>query len=138
MAVCIGDDIGCDIESPLRKVSIDPITRRYFATQEHEQLCELTDDVKRQQFFKIWTLKEAFVKATGVGINLGLNSFYFEWSENAASEINILFNNNYPLNKQVKWQFNQQIFNQQMLAICRSSKRKQSINFIDAIQLINH
>ena len=136
IGVCIEDDIGCDIENPLRKVNIEPLTRRYFSKQEHNELCELTSEIQQQRFFEMWTLKEAFVKATGVGIGLGLDTFYFNktLSEN---NINIIFNDHYPLDKNQSWQFYQQRLSNQLLSICRSSELTQNINFLKAEQLIN-
>ncbi|TEW55972.1 4'-phosphopantetheinyl transferase superfamily protein [Psychromonas sp. RZ22] len=137
MAVCVNDDIGCDIESPLRKVNIEPITRRYFSKQEHKQLIELNDEKKQQRFFELWTLKEAFVKATGVGISLGLDTFHFSFNKNKlTSNINLAFNSHYPLDKNVQWQLYQAAFKNQMLAICRANELPQNVNFLDASQLI--
>ena len=107
MAICVNDNIGCDIENPIRKISIEPISRRYFSQQEHQQLCELIGEAKKQRFFEIWTLKEAFVKATGVGISLGLDTFYFDKSV-LKNNISILFNVNYPRDQNESWQFHQQ------------------------------
>ena len=141
MAVCVDDDIGCDIEDPKRKISIEPISRRYFAKQEHQQLIALSNQIQQQRFFEIWTLKEAFVKATGIGIGLGLDSFYFEWTdkvdETIGKAINIHFNEHYPLAKQQDWQCHQTMFEQQALAISRASSMQQNIIFLNALDLIN-
>ncbi|TEW46757.1 4'-phosphopantetheinyl transferase superfamily protein [Psychromonas sp. RZ5] len=136
LSVCVKDDIGCDIENPSRKVNVEPLTRRYFSQQEHTELCGLTNEIQTSRFFEMWTLKEAFVKATGVGISLGLDSFYFN-KVSAENAIKIIFNNNYTLDKNHSWQFHQQQLANQLLAICRSSELKQKINFLKAEQLIN-
>ena len=134
IAICAKDDIGCDIENPLRKVNIEPLTRRYFSEQEHLEICTLTPKIQQQRFFEMWTLKEAFVKATGIGISLGLDTFYFD-KDVVNKEINVQFNESYPLNKGHIWQLYQQELEQQLLAVCRSSKLKQSINILDANEL---
>lgn len=135
MAVCLEDEIGCDIENPSRKVNIEPIARRYFSKQEYSELNNLPELLKISRFFEIWTLKEAFVKATGVGISLGLDSFYFN-RISTESNIEIIFNDNYALDKNHSWQFHQQQLSNQLLSICRSSKLKQKVNFLRAEQLI--
>ena len=135
IAICIKDDIGCDIENPLRKVKIEPLSRRYFSKQEHTELCKLTSKTQQQRFFEMWTLKEAFVKATGIGISLGLNTFYFEKSA-SENDINIKFNDNYPLDQNQPWQFYQKNFKQQLLTICRASGVKQIVNLLEAQKLI--
>jgi len=137
MAVCVKDDIGCDIENPQRSINIEPITRRYFSSQEHIEItnCPITEQQIR--FFEIWTLKEALVKATGVGISLGLDSFYFKIDKNnTTSPIKLFFNAHYPLNKNLPWQLYQQSLMQQLVAICRVSHLKQSINLLTANELI--
>lgn len=136
MTVCISDDIGCDIENPKRKISIEPISRRYFAKQEHEQLSDLLGEQQQQRFFEIWTLKEAFVKATGIGIGLGLDSFYFDFNKRLSNNIHVNFNDHYTLDKEAPWQCIQTMFNKQSLAICRASKVQQTINHFDAKHLL--
>lgn len=132
MAVCFNDPIGCDIEDPNRKVSIDTISNRYFTDIEDQQLNALADQQKKSHFFKLWTLKEAFVKATGVGISLGLDSFFFE--HNNLLKVN--FRQHYPLDKQISWQFLQDSLNTQYFSVCRASKENQSINLCDAYKLL--
>ena len=133
LAVCVNDEIGCDIESPNRKVNIPAITRRFFAPQEQQLLSQLPEQLQQQQFFEIWTLKEAFVKATGLGIALGLDRFYFQ----TLPFIKVLFNAQYPLPPQA-WQFYQAPLNQQLLAICRASEQKQSVHIYDARTLLEN
>jgi len=136
MAVTINDDIGCDIESPERRISILPISKRYFAKQEHQALSLLTGEAQQQLFFKYWTLNEAFVKAVGVGISLGLDTFYFDINEvDDKQVIKLQFNDTYTLAKHNNWRFYQKTLNKQMLAICRESSIEQSINYIDAQSL---
>jgi len=135
LSLCIKDDIGCDIENPSRKVNVKPLTRRYFSKQEYTELCELENEAQHLRFFEMWTLKEAFVKATGVGISLGLDSFHFDM-QSMDNSIRVIFNDNYTLQRNHSWQFHQQHLSDQLLAICRSSKLKQKINFLKAEQLI--
>jgi 4'-phosphopantetheinyl transferase len=76
-AVCLDKKIGCDIESLSRKISIKAIAQRYFSAIEFDALMALPPPQQRRRFFEYWTLKEAFVKATGMGISQGLESFNF-------------------------------------------------------------
>jgi 4'-phosphopantetheinyl transferase len=139
LSICVDDDIGCDIENPQRKISIEPLSRRFFAKQEHQQLITLNNTLQQQHFFELWTLKEAFVKATGIGIGLGLDSFYFEFNNkaNQTAPIKVHFNEHYPLSTQQHWQCYQTTLSQQALAICRASKLPQNIIFINGLNLIN-
>ncbi len=76
-AVCLDHDIGCDVESLARKINIESIAKRYFSSDEYQSLQMLSPAAQKTRFFEYWTLKEAFVKATGLGISQGLNSFSF-------------------------------------------------------------
>jgi 4'-phosphopantetheinyl transferase len=73
LAICEDASVGVDIEAvrPLRKA----IARRYFTAQEADELDALPEDERLAAFFRCWTRKEAFLKATGEGIARGLESF---------------------------------------------------------------
>ena len=90
-AVCLNHDIGCDVESLSRKISVNNIARRYFSTSEYQSLKMLPPAAQRSRFFEYWTLKEAFVKATGRGLSQGLDTFSFQIgsAEQAAFNDNI-------------------------------------------------
>ena len=66
--------VGCDVE---RVADIDlDIAKRFFYTSEYEMIAAAKDAVgRRDLFFRLWTLKESFMKATGLGMELALDSF---------------------------------------------------------------
>lgn len=74
-AVCaIGDHpLGVDIEKcePGRP----DIASRFFHRDEVRYLNSLLPSMREDAFYKLWTLKESFVKATGRGMDLPLRSF---------------------------------------------------------------
>lgn len=72
-ALTLTKDIGCDIENLARKINIEAIAKRFFSASEYQLI-----KANPSQFFQYWTLKEAFVKATGLGISQGLDTFSFE------------------------------------------------------------
>ena len=76
-AVCLKHDIGCDVENLSRRTNIETISKRYFSAAEYQSLKNLPGELRRPRFFEYWTLKEAFVKATGLGLSQGLDSFSF-------------------------------------------------------------
>jgi len=66
------NEIGIDIEK-LRKCNTK-IANRYFAKAEIDYInCSVFN--KNKRFFEIWTKKEAFLKKSGTGITVPLNSF---------------------------------------------------------------
>lgn len=97
-AICLHNDIGCDVENLSRKISLTPIAKRFFSTQEASDIQNLPARLQCKGFFERWTLKESFVKATGQGITQGLSSFRFELKTTAAKkyhhDINLYTDNN--------------------------------------------
>lgn len=75
-AFCIASTqpVGCDVEK-IRHMD-HGIAKRFFAPAENDALalCQ-TDDHWDALFFRIWTLKEAFMKCTALGFGLPLNAF---------------------------------------------------------------
>lgn len=80
-AVCKQQDIGFDIETMQHKSSTVEIAKRFFSKQEVEALLEVKQEQQRQRFFQYWTLKEAFIKAKGMGLYLPLQQFTFSLDE---------------------------------------------------------
>ena len=71
-------EIGVDAEPLDRRVEPLRLARRFFASQEADALAALADDeARRGAFLRLWTLKEATVKALGTGIADSLQGFAF-------------------------------------------------------------
>ena len=62
-------EVGIDVEFPGRPRNITGIADRYFSPEEAEWLTSQAPD----RFYMLWVLKEAFLKATGIGIAGGLD-----------------------------------------------------------------
>jgi len=75
-AVTVGGDIGIDVEDTSRCWSAG-LAQRYFAVKERRDLQALPAADQRFRFFEYWTLKEAYLKARGVGLALPLDAFSF-------------------------------------------------------------
>lgn len=73
-SVCaVGDHpLGVDVELPR---CTPAIARRFFRPEEVECLWELPEPMITDQLNRLWTAKEAFVKALGGGLTIALNSF---------------------------------------------------------------
>ena len=71
-------DVGVDVEDRRRDTSGAEIASRFFSAREVAALERLPGDEQSATFFEYWTLKEAYIKAVGVGISLGLERFSFE------------------------------------------------------------
>jgi len=77
LAVAPYVELGIDVEYRLRKVRALPIARSYFSTTEIALLESLTETEANKQFFSLWTLKEAYLKALGSGLAGSLKSCRF-------------------------------------------------------------
>lgn len=65
--------LGVDIEICKPRHNLSGLVEKCFAEEEAAFWQQLPESQKTQAFYSFWTRKEAFVKATGYGIVLGLN-----------------------------------------------------------------
>jgi 4'-phosphopantetheinyl transferase len=77
-AVARGRQVGIDVEDAGRRIAFLDLAERYFAPAEVAHLQRLPEADRQTAFFAIWTLKEAFVKATGHGLSFPLDTFAFD------------------------------------------------------------
>lgn len=72
-AICDDGEVGIDIEHPQKpSANLLEIAERYFAQAEFNVLNLCPVHQQKALFYKIWTLKEAALKAVGKGISAGL------------------------------------------------------------------
>jgi len=71
-----GDAVGFDIEPIDRKVRL-ALADRYFRPEEVAWIGSLAPAQRQHGFLRLWTLKEALIKATGEGMARDLASFWF-------------------------------------------------------------
>lgn len=75
LAIRQGAPIGIDIER-VRALEHGDIAARYFCASEAAWIdTRPSEEERRTAFFQTWTLKEAVVKATGLGMSLPLTEF---------------------------------------------------------------
>jgi 4'-phosphopantetheinyl transferase len=104
LAVGINCDLGIDVESTSDRRSILDIAKHYFHEDEIATLTEMTDpDQQKDYFFRLWTLKESFLKALGTGISTGLDKVNFKI--NSETTISADFSSELKLNNPKSWQF---------------------------------
>jgi 4'-phosphopantetheinyl transferase len=77
MAVSRDRAIGVDVESLAERSTSTAIARRCFAQQEVAALEALPAADQPLGFLEYWTLKEAYIKARGMGLSLPLDKFGF-------------------------------------------------------------
>jgi 4'-phosphopantetheinyl transferase len=72
VAVAKNARVGIDIERVERKVDLMGVGEKILSEEDFARFCALADEEKAAAFFRIWTRKEAYLKATGAGITDGL------------------------------------------------------------------
>ncbi|MBK8816964.1 MAG: 4'-phosphopantetheinyl transferase superfamily protein [Methylococcaceae bacterium] len=74
IAIAVGYrcQLGIDIELCKTRSSLSALVEKCFDKVEKNYWQQLPETLKAQEFYRFWTRKEAFVKATGRGIALGL------------------------------------------------------------------
>lgn len=76
-AICCGHSVGVDVEAVDRSVDVELLAKRYFAAREHRLIAEAPPHRRAEIFFRLWTLKEAMLKALGTGLAMPLRKFVF-------------------------------------------------------------
>ncbi len=64
--------LGVDVEALRPVPGVDRLARRYFADRERRWLATLPAAEREAGFLTVWTCKEAWLKATGVGVAVAL------------------------------------------------------------------
>jgi 4'-phosphopantetheinyl transferase len=67
--------VGVDVEQVRNDFDVDRIARRFFSEHEQQELSVINTTEKHAAFFRCWTRKEAYIKATGAGLSLPLSQF---------------------------------------------------------------
>ena len=74
-------EIGCDIEK-ISDIRLN-IAKKYFCESEYDLIAsQKTQEAKREMFFRLWTLKESYIKTTGMGMRMPMNSFCINFNTN--------------------------------------------------------
>ena len=66
-------EVGCDVEK-LAPVNLN-VARRFCRREYDDIFAQETAEEQSDLFFRYWTLKESFMKATGLGMSLPLDAF---------------------------------------------------------------
>jgi 4'-phosphopantetheinyl transferase len=74
IAITLGRDVGIDVEE-VSRARVDLDVRQCFSAAEIATLQALPQSEQRSRFFDYWTLKEAYIKARGMGLSLRLDGF---------------------------------------------------------------
>ena len=75
MVICAVSDsaVGCDIEK-VRNAPIG-VAKRFFCENELRYISSCSKEAQDRAFFRLWTMKESYIKMTGEGMSLPLDHF---------------------------------------------------------------
>lgn len=83
VAVTVGAPVGVDVEAVRGLGDADALVARFYAPEEQRAFAACAAAERPGAFFTLWTRKEAYVKALGQGLSLGLATFAVSLDEPA-------------------------------------------------------
>ncbi len=95
--------VGLDVECLDREINPIEIADDILTAAEVRSLLALNPVEMRQRFFRLWTLKESYLKAIGAGFCVEPRSFSFEFNED-----HLTFHP--PANDATAWNFHSDLF----------------------------
>jgi len=122
--------VGIDIEQ-VRPIDL-ALADYFFTEKEIHQLFMQPIEYRINYFYKLWTLKESYIKAVGKGLSIPLQSFSFDLSFE-----NINFQTN--LEDDIEWSFKQyQLHSNYEMAVSSTHKDfPEKIQIVPLLSLIN-
>lgn len=87
IAVTSGRAIGVDIEKVRPVPDLLGVARSFFSPREVQAILALSEDKRQDAFFACWTRKEAFMKATGLGLAYPTSGFSVSVDPAAPAEL---------------------------------------------------
>ena len=68
-------EVGIDVEYLKRMHDMDALVKRFFSKRENKEYQSFIGVERRLAFYRAWTRKEAYLKATGQGLSYPLDHF---------------------------------------------------------------
>ncbi|WP_182186778.1 4'-phosphopantetheinyl transferase family protein [Pectinatus frisingensis] len=119
------NELGADIQKS--NICHMDLAKRFLHTDEYDYLIGLPTEKQTKAFFRIWTLKESYIKALGRGIAGMLDTFAIKILADGAAA--------YQENKLLPYQFIEYEFTEYHIAVCTtgitSKPALQQVDFAD-------
>lgn len=115
LAAFADTEVGCDIEE-IRTASLK-LAKRFFCLSEYAYIDSFAGREQDYAFYRIWTLKESFLKVTGMGMRLPLDAFEFAFTKDGTVTIRQEYNKE-------KYKFLEYDFGVYHAAICIQVKKE--------------
>jgi len=109
--------VGFDVEKVTSLPDLDTLCHYALSTKEAKDVLGITDlEQRKQRFFTYWTLKEAYIKARGMGLSLPLQQFTLE--QNKHLNWQLQSDETSPLMQHEMWRFEHKEINHYHLSLC--------------------
>ncbi|MDE0242736.1 MAG: 4'-phosphopantetheinyl transferase superfamily protein [bacterium] len=70
-----GDDVGVDVEERSLHRDFEGLASRVYGPRERQRLARVSGTARIHLFYRLWTMKEALLKAIGTGLSLSPSRF---------------------------------------------------------------
>ena len=70
IAFSIDSEIGIDVENLNREINLDQVAKKVFTKSEQSLIDSNNQKDKKKMFYRLWTSKESYLKATGLGLRV--------------------------------------------------------------------
>ena len=104
VAVSRAGVVGVDVEYSARSRRVERLMTRYFSPAEQAALMALPAPLRQARFYTLWTLKESYIKAKGMGLALPLADFSFDIAPQG-EPLGIAFSGSLDNESPVPWRF---------------------------------
>jgi len=94
--------VGIDVETPKPERDYNGIAKMIFSPSEYAEIRSFSGQEKTNLFYRIWTFKEALVKAIGDGLSTNLSQFEIPSSFRRGSRKGVI---EYPESSGTRWIF---------------------------------
>ena len=82
-------ELGCDVEALARAPTLLRLAPTVFADAELAALRALPEAEQPERAVRLWTLKESYIKARGMGLALSLKGFAFRFGAGGAVDLDV-------------------------------------------------
>ena len=89
IAITLSNKLGVDIEEINPDIDHHSLSKRFFSKQENLELQGVSVEQRCDIFYRVWTRKESFIKATGKGVTFGLERFSVSLNEGSEAGLEV-------------------------------------------------
>jgi len=127
VALTVEREVGVDVEHTARAAPLE-IAQQFFSADEAQALRQLPAELQPSRFWDLWTLKESYIKARGMGLSLPLDRFSFSFE--GAHEVAVGFEDGLD-DSAARWRFWQlQPDNAHAVALCLECVQPEGVQLV--------